>query len=219
MSFLDNIRNGGTNAPAIGSVNFVIYTMDVLKDPAYILADGNPQQLDETELDEAVVAAGFQGLRNFAMRMQTNIPYEVLENGEFSSDSIGGTPFEIGVVAEVAPIFSDEVQNDQQRREYIGEVEDLLKDALANDTQLVILQNTPLFNLYTNIKLNELVYDISVDQLNMVAFMKFQQIRITNAEYGYTPVNQVDGAHNASVRENGASVPQTPKQDVQDLLS
>jgi hypothetical protein len=49
--------------------------------------------------------------------------------------------------------------------------------------------------------------------------MKFQQIRITNAEYGYTPVNQVDGAHNASVRENGASVPQTPKQDVQDLLS
>lgn len=217
MSFLNNIRNSGNNTPPMGSNNFVIYTEDILQDPSYVNAI-NIENFDESQVADETVAAAFQGINNFGMKYQTNIAFEPLENGEFSNDSIGGTPFEIGIVAEVAPIFSDTVTNDQKRREYIGEVEDMLIDALSNKKQLVLLQTSPLFKLYTNIKITELSYDISVDHLNMVAFMKFQQIRITNTEYDYVPATNVNGAHNASTRQNGYSQPQPVSSDIKGLL-
>lgn len=218
MSLLDNIRNGGSNAPPIGSVNFVIYTMDILDDPAYIIADGNAAEIEESEIDESVIAVGFQGLRDFALHMQSNVPKEVLENGEFSSDSIAGTPFELGIVAEAAPVYELGMTTNEERREWIGEVEDMLQDALNNDKQFLILQTAPLFKMYQNVKLCGLDYEINVNQLNMVAFLRFQQMRVTIPEYGYTPVTSVTGDQNASTSTNGASQPQTPNQSVQDLL-
>ena len=225
MSFLDNIYNAPPPTPPMGDVNFIVYTMDVLSDPAYIIADGETSQLDEEDISEDVVAATFQGITNFGMKQQSNVPYEPLELGKFSSDSIGGTPFEIAIVAEVAPVFNksetDElnITNDEDRRDYIGNVEDMLNDALTNTKQMVLLFKTPLFKSYINIKLVEFMYDITPDNRNMTAFLKFQQIRVTNTEYNYVPVTQVTGANNASQKTNGATQPQIPSSTITELVT
>lgn len=223
MSFFDNIYNKPPSTPKLGDVNFVVYTMDVLTDLEYILADetyGGLSGLDESQLDTETIAAAFQGITNFGMRQQSNVPYEPLEMGLFSNDSIGGTPFEIAIVAEVAPTFNislnyeDNLTNDEDRRTYIGDVEDMLNESLTNKKQMVLLFKTPLFKSYVNLKLVEFMYDITPDNKNMTAFLKFQQIRITKAEYGYTPVSDVTGANNASQRTNGAAQPQIPSADL-----
>lgn len=219
MSFLDNIFNKPPPSPQLGDVNFIVYTMDVLKDPAYI--DG----VNEENIDEATVAAAFQGISNFGMRKQSNIPYEPLELGQFSSDSIGGTPYEIAIVAEVAPTFNKSLSseynltNDVDRRAYIGDVEDMLNDALENKKQMVLLFKTPLFKSYTNIKLSEFIYDITKDNLNMTAFLKFQQIRVTKSEYGYVALDDVNDPRNASQRTNGAGQPQQASATVEKAVS
>ena len=219
MAFLDNIYNKPPPSPQLGDVNFIVYTMDVLKDPAYI--DG----VNEENIDEATVAAAFQGISNFGMRKQSNIPYEPLELGQFSSDSIGGTPYEIAIVAEVAPTFSKSLSseynltNDVDRRAYIGDVEDMLTDAVENKKQMVLLFKTPLFKSYTNIKLSEFIYDITKDNLNMTAFLKFQQIRVTKSEYGYVALDDVNDPRNASQRTNGAGQPQQASATVEKAVS
>lgn len=219
MSFLDNIFNKPPPSPQLGDVNFIVYTMDVLKDPAYI------NGVNEENIDEATVAAAFQGISNFGMRKQSNIPYEPLELGQFSSDSIGGTPYEIAIVAEVAPTFSKSLSseynltNDVDRRAYIGDVEDMLTDAVENKKQMVLLFKTPLFKSYINLKLSEFIYDITRDNLNMTAFLKFQPIRVTKSEYGYVALDEVNDPRNASQRTNGAGQPQNPSPTVEKAVS
>jgi hypothetical protein len=219
MAFLDNIYDKPPPSPQLGDVNFIIYTMDVLQDPAYI------QGLDEAAFDDEVVAAAFQGISNFGIRKQSNIPYEQLEMGQLSSDSIGGTPYEIAIVAEVAPTFNKSLSsqynltNDVDRRSYIGDVEDMLNDALENKKQMVLLFKTPLFKSYTNIKLSEFIYDITKDNLNMTAFLKFQQIRVTKSEYGYVALDDVNDPRNASQRTNGAGQPQQASATVEKAVS
>lgn len=225
MSFLDNIYNKPPATPSIGEVNFIVYTMDVLNDPSYILADGNAAELEEEQISEEVVAAAFQGITNFGMKQQSNVPYEPLELGQFSSDSIGGTPFEIAIVAEVAPAFSKSlttelnITSDADRREYIGDVEDMMNESLTNEKQMVLLFKTPLFKSYINLKLVEFMYDITPDNRNMTAFMKFQQIRITKSEYAYVPVDSVTGPNNASQKSNGATQPQVPSATITELAT
>lgn len=223
MSFLDNILNKPPATPQLGDVNFIVYTMDVLQDPAYILSDGTG--VEELEIDETSVAVAFQGITNFGIRKKSNIPYEPLENGQFSSDSIGGTPYEIAIVAEVAPTFKislnyeDNITSDEDRRAYIGDVENMLTDAVDNQTQFVLLFKNPLFNNYINLKLSEFIYDITPDRKNMTAFLKFQQIRVTNPEYGYVPLNTVKIPSSASQRVNGATRTQTPSAAIQGAVS
>jgi len=225
MSFLDNIFNKPPPTPNLGDENFIIYTMDVLNDPAYIMADGDVAELEELEVDDTSIAVAFQGITNFGIRKKSNIPYEPLENGQFSSDSIGGTPFEIAIIAEVAPAFristnqEDNITSDEDRRAYIGDVEDMLTDAVDNKTQFVLLFKNPLFKNYINIKLSSFIYDITPDHKNMTAFLTFQQVRVSNPEYNYVPLDSVDGASNASQRTNGATAPQTPNATIQELVS
>lgn len=217
MAFFDNIYNKAPPSPEMGSENFIIYTMDILNDPAYLL---DADDVDYEDVDDTSVAVAFQGMSNFGVRYKSNVPFEPLENGEFSSDSIGGTPYEIAIVAEVSPVFrktddaEDNITNDEERRAYIGNVEDMLTSAINNDLQFVLLFKNPLFKNYTNIKLVEFAYDISVENKNMTAFLKFQEIRVTNPEYGYVPLDSVKQPSNSSQRVNGATSPQTPNDKV-----
>ncbi len=75
-------------------INFKIYTNEYLK----------LKKPTEEEAEEETVFK-FTALGEFAFKNKSNVPYEVLEAGDFSSDSIQATPFTIQIRAIYTPIM------------------------------------------------------------------------------------------------------------------
>ena len=208
LNLFENLISRAPKVPLLGEVNFTIYNSDILQD----INTDDPLTANGTY----AVAATFQGMHTFDYRSSVDIPYEPLENGQFSNDSWVGKPYQIGIVAECSPVYSirNGITNDESKRNYIGKVIDMLRTAQNSAQLLVILQNKPLFSTYENIKLTEFAFDLSADKTSLVTYMKFQQIRITNSEYDYTPPANVKTANLSSQMTVGARTTQ-PLNNVQ----
>jgi len=76
-------------------INFKIYTNEYLK----------LKKPTEAEA-EAETVFKFTALSDFDFNNVSNIPYEPLEAGDFSSDSIQATPFTIQIQAIYTPIIT-----------------------------------------------------------------------------------------------------------------
>lgn len=207
-----NLVNQAKKIPQIGVVNFTVFTSAILDDPDN---EESPNNINYNELSTDVIGIEFQAMNGFYYKSQINVPYEPLEDGLFSSDSLLGTPYMIAVTATCAPAYNNNsadviITNDDDRRQYIAEVIDQLDTAQNTAQLLVLLSTTPVFKTYSNLKLISFEYELSANQLNLEVIMQFQQIRMTNSEYDTSTIKTTRTPSYANQITNGSVQTQPP---------
>lgn len=181
MSLLDRFNR----ANKLGNKKFYIY----------------PQNDDGTLNFNAAIT--FDSLNSLGFTNKVNIAYEPLEAGGFSSDSIQGTPYSLMIVGIRAPVASRVGYTNQ---DFIYEIRDTLKsidEYMKNTTFLTILQERPVFDEYSDIKITSYNYDINPESNILKCYMTLQEIRLTETQYGALPQNKVSNPANASTIDNG----------------
>lgn len=216
-NFVDSIIGSANKQLPMGEISFALFSSAINDDPTTGLLD----QTDINTIDDDLIIAPFQGLWSFRFQSQVTIPTEPLEDGLFSNDSVLGSPNIINLIAIVAPTYSaniDTYQNIttiQDRLDYLQDVSDALEDAEMSRDTLVLIQSTPIFKQYDNIHIINYNFEFSPDNLNLVAFLTLQQVRITATEYNYMPVQNVKKPSYSSIGGGGNVSPIQPSSATQ----
>ncbi len=123
---------------------------------------------------EQYTAIAFDAVYRYGYRNETKIPYQPLENGSYTTDSVLDTPFTLNVTGAITMVFNDSVVYDYAS---IEDVTDSLLYYLQSLDQVVIFKTQPFFTTYSPMHLSGFNYDISPDNITLYADMVFQQVR------------------------------------------
>ena len=152
------------------------------------------------------LALTFTSLGDFEFKQQVSIANEPLENGLFSSDSFHATPFTINITASYTPFIKNKQDSLQSIRSQIADVLNSLDDFLYGDKSnklLVIMSHYPIPKQYENLKLTSYDYKLTNERNGLVVNLTFQQIIISNAEYGTLNSAKLANPENAPSQDNG----------------
>lgn len=213
-NLLDDIESywQTNNTPQIGEILFTIYTKKIFEDPT---VDISPESVSSADVTDDDMVADFQALKEFEIQYQVDIPTEPLEGGQFSNDSVLGSPYVINIIAVSSPAYErGVVYNDETRRQYIRDIVDALEENMNSQVIVSLIQSKPLFKTYPNLKINNFKYKISANQLNLFCLIQLQQVRETTAEYGTSNINTVANPQNSDTVQNGVVAAEDPDNSV-----
>ena len=187
MSFLNSIISNSNRQ----QVPFTIYKN------AYLTS----AQDEIAQIDNAAIT--MTGFYEFDYTNQVNVAFEPLENSDFSSDSLQNNPFELVVIGTVSKEIKNSTYTANKVLEDQAIVETALNQYLNSTTLLCIIPHSPLFRVYSNLKLLKINYGLTADKSNLVPYISFRQIRQTTPEYGGLVQSQVSNPTTASAVNNG----------------
>jgi len=122
---------------------------------------------------------------------QNSVAFEPLEQGRWSSDSKQPNPNIVFVLATQSILFTiDEIYNTVN-----------ICNTLCNGTDL--LDIAFLYNSYINMTMTSFNYSITPEKPVLFANMTFQNIRMTQPQYGKQPLNKTKNPLNASPQNRG----------------
>lgn len=192
----------GVFIPQVKVYNFFIYTNDAIVAAA-----------DTTSNNDAIAIA-FNNLYELDFENKVDIAWEPLENGQFSTDSIHNNPFILKLTGIVCPLAKSASYSNEDYRNELNKTIIQLNTYLQNTTILTILNNRPLFDQYSDLKLKSYKYSVTPNHSNLIAHLEFQQVRmVTSTQYGSLQQNQVANPANTSQVNNGQQTPLTPAND------
>ena len=131
------------------------------------------------------VAIEFDSVIDYSYQNEVKIPFQPLEGGLFSTDSILTSPFILKCTGAITMSYT----NDTVAQSFadISLVVALLLFYLQNSTQLVIFEKAPFFSEYSPMHLRVFNYEVSPDNNTLYANMEFQEVQSTPTVYA-TPV-------------------------------
>jgi len=182
--------------------NFKIYTNEYLK----------LKKPTEAEADDETVFK-FTALGDFKFNNVSNIPYEPLEAGDFSSDSIQSTPFTISIQAIYTPFVTSKKDNLEVLRNKTNKVITSLQEYSRNNTTLLTIMNEyPVLKIYKDLLLKQFDYELR-DGVGLFANLVFQEIRISTNNPDGLPEDDVENPENGASKDNGTvSTKETTKE-------
>jgi hypothetical protein len=182
--------------------NFKIYTNEYLK----------LKKPTEAEADNETVFK-FTALGDFDFNNVSNVPYEPLEAGDFSSDSIQSTPFTISIQAIYTPFVTSKKDNLEVLRNKTNKViEALEKYSRSNTTLLTIMNEYPVLKIYKDLLLKQFNYKLK-DGVGLFANLGFQESRISTNNPDGLPADDVENPENGASKDNGTvSTKETTKE-------
>ena len=171
---------------------FIIFTVDALD-----------------EQDEAESAITFTSLQDLEFHQSTRIAYEPLEQGQFTSDSIIGSPFEIKLRASYTPFATKKDDTRIKLRKTITDVVNDIETFQQNDKLLVLFDTYPILKIYENIKITDFSYK-QTDEINcLVANLTLQQVRLSDVDFESLNDKNLANQENSSTKDDGAVEPMT----------
>ena len=172
--------------------NFKIYTNEYLK----------LKKPTEAEADDETVFK-FTALGDFKFNNVSNIPYEPLEAGDFSSDSIQSTPFTISIQAIYTPVITSKKDNLESLRNKTNKLIASLEEYSRNNTTLLTIMNEyPVLKIYKDLLLKQFDYELR-DGVGLFANLVFQEIRISTNNPDGLPEDDVENPENGASKDNG----------------
>lgn len=172
--------------------NFKIYTNEYLK----------LKKPTEAEADDETVFK-FTALGDFKFNNVSNIPYEPLEAGDFSSDSIQSTPFTISIQAIYTPVITSKKDNLESLRNKTNKLIASLEEYSRNNTTLLTIMNEyPVLKIYKDLLLKQFDYELR-DGVGLFANLVFQEIRISTNNPDGLPEGDVENPENGASKDNG----------------
>jgi hypothetical protein len=203
MSFLNSIISNSNRQ----QIPFTIYKN------AYLTSE---QDEIAQQTNAAITMTGFY---EFDYTNQINVAFEPLENSDFSSDSVQNNPFELVVVGTVSKEIKNSTYTATKVLEDQAIVEAALNQYLNSTLLLCIIPRSPLFRVYSNLKLLKINYGFTADKSNLVPYLSFRQIRQTTPEYGGLVQSQVANPTAASPVNNGNVNTTTPTIQTNSLMN
>lgn len=183
-------------------INFKIYTNEYLK----------LKKPTEEEAEEETVFK-FTALGEFAFKNKSNVPYEVLEAGDFSSDSIQATPFTIQIRAIYTPIITSKKDTQEKLAKKVSKTIDILQSYRISNTLLTIIDQYPLFNIYKDLLLTDFQYEL-VGGMKLVAMLSFQEARISNNNADGLPDDEIEDPEDGASKDGGTVTSKTTTKEV-----
>jgi hypothetical protein len=135
--------------------------------------------LTATTIDEqdSFIAVSFDAVYAYGYRRDSEIPYQPLEDGNYSTDSVLSEPFILRATGCITQAYSDDTIVDEF--DSIGEITSDLDEYQNNLIQLIIFKGSPFFQAYYPMHLKSVSYEVSPDRTTLYADMTFQQVRGT----------------------------------------
>ncbi len=166
----------------------------------------------ETEADRSqFTAIQFDSAYRYGYRNDVKLPYQPLENGSFSTDSVLDNPFFLKVTGAITQAYT----SDSVVQDYAG-IEDVigtLQTYLENEVQLVIFKAQPFFTTYQPLHLASFDYEVSPDNITLYADMVFQEVRAAGTDAspttnpGLSDPSTLQNPTNANITDSGVTVP------------
>lgn len=170
---------------------FIIYEIDAL-------TATTPAELEQ------YIAIAFDAVYNYGYRNETKIPYQPLENGAYTTDSVLDNPFTLRATGAITMAFDNSVVSDYSS---IEDVTDNLLYYLQSLDQVAIIKTQPFFTTYSPMHLVSFEYEVSPDNITLYADMTFQEVR-SASEGSITP--------GQSTLNNGKTVSNPTNTNIQD---
>ena len=151
---------------------FYIYTNEYLTTPVESNQQSNMKQ----------VAMVFDGFFSFDYTAETNIPWQPLEGGSFSSDCVQEMPSLMRIIAVRSPRLTSAESTAQTILDELADCEERMQKYLRNTTLLTIIKGYPLFRNYPNYKINKFNFKFDENVNKIVADMVFQEMRVNRGD-------------------------------------
>lgn len=178
---------------------FIIYEIDAL-------TAKTPSELAQ------YAAIQFDAVYRYGYRNEARVPYQPLENGSYTIDSVLDTPFILKVTGVISMIFNNSVVYDYSS---IEDITDTLLEYLQNQKQIIIFKNQPFFTIYNPMHMIDFQYDVTPDNITLYADMVFQQTRtasigtISTGQPVLSNQNKLTNPTNVNIHDNGIVAPNT----------
>lgn len=162
---------------------FIIYTIDAL-------TATTPQEQSQYS------AITFDAAYRYGYRNEVRIPWEALENGTYSTDSVLDNPFMLRVTGVLTMAYS----NTSVAANY-NEMEVVINALTAYQKSLdslIILKGQPFFTSYYPIHLKSFQHDVTPDNITLYADMEFQQVRSSVSNIGSLASSNLNNSNSLS---------------------
>ncbi len=179
--------------PGSRTNEFVVYTNDVL---------GIDSELSIPQQDTAFRLTTFT---EFGYKNSVKIPWELVEQGSFNSDSVQDNPYNLDITGICAPTVSEFNGVNTASTTQLNNLYNNLNLYMKNNVLLTILQVKPLFALYKDLKILSFNFK-QVSQRPNIFYgnITFQEIRLAVlTSPGNLSLSQVSDPDNSSAVNNG----------------